>query len=111
MHCAAAWPPPRRRLPSRRPLVGAASIPPERLAQLRLHLRDHVALPEGVFYDGRGYISMDGDRTDEHPGWDDALAELLDELNAEVREANVAVDAALAEADAQAAVYLRSVGA
>ena len=49
---------------------------------------------------------MDGDRTDEHPGWDDALAELLDELNAEVREANAAVDAALAEADAQTAAYL-----
>ena len=85
-----------RRLPPLRPLVAKESIPRERLEALRLHLRDHVALPEGVFYDGRAYISMDGDRYDEHPSMDGAVAELLDSLNADVRAANAAVEATLA---------------
>ena len=71
------------------PLLTKGGIPAARLAQLRLDLRDNTPLPEGIYYDGRSYISMDGDRTEEHPSWDVGLEALLNEMNMEVSEANI----------------------
>ncbi len=45
-----------------------------------------MPLPEGVFFDGRRYVSFDGDSFDDHP----RLAELLD---AHVQKENAEIDA------------------
>lgn len=44
-----------------------------------------MPLPEGVYFDGRRYVSFDGDSFDDHP----CLADLL---NAHVQQANADAD-------------------
>ena len=99
-----------RPLPDRQPHYARGSIPPERLAAVKAHVLEHVALPEDVFYDGRLFISMDGDKFEEHPGLEDALTSLLQEMNAEVDVVNAEADAVVRQAEVEAAEYMRQVG-
>jgi len=96
-----------RPLPSRKPLFTVDSLPPEHTKALRESLRDNAPLPEGVFYDGRSYVSMDGDKSEHHPDIDAGLSKLLTELNAGVQGENEEADAAAARAEAEASQYLR----
>ena len=52
-----------------------------------------MPLPEGVFFDGRRYVSFDGDAFDDHP----CLADLLE---AHVQKENSEADAFNAEVSA-----------
>ena len=95
-----------RPLPQLIPKVTRATIPPERLAALRLHLRDNVPLPEDVFFDGRVYVEMDGTKSEEHPDLEQAVLELIGELNSEIERANASAKEENAKADADATAYL-----
>ena len=98
-----------RPLPLRQPLYTLATLPAERTQAVKDELRDHAPLPEDVFYDGRSYVSMDGTRSELHPGIDVALVKLLDEMNDEVQRANALADEAAANADADGKRYLATV--
>jgi hypothetical protein len=95
-----------RPLPQLIPKVTRATIPPERLAALRLHLRDNVPLPEDVFFDGRVYVEMDGTKSEEHPDLEQAVLELIGELNSEIERANASAKEENAKAQADATAYL-----
>ena len=82
------------RSPKRLPRITKSSIPADRMAALKLDLRDNAPLPDDVFYDGRMYISMDGDKSEDHPELESGVEKLLAELNATVDEANAVADEA-----------------
>ena len=52
------------------------------------------------------YISMDGDKFEDHPGLEGAVESLLATLNREVDEANRAAYEATARAEAEATAYM-----
>ena len=74
-------------------------------------LLHETELPDGIFYDGRLYVGVDGYRSTEHPGLAAAIDEELARRNASVDESNAEVKALLAEAEREAAAYLSSVQA
>ena len=100
-----------RPLPPKIPHVTRANLPAAKLAELREHLRDHVPLPDDVFHDGRVYVDMDGSKSEDHPGFEDGVAELIAQLNAEVDKANAAANEAAAKAQVDAAAYRRTLAA
>ena len=100
-----------RPLPKRLPRITKSSIPADRMAALKLDLRDNAPLPDDVFYDGRMYISMDGDKSEDHPELESGVEKLLAELNATVDEANAVADEAARVAEVEGEAYLRSLAA
>jgi len=97
-----------RPLPERKALYTVRTLPVERTQALRDSMRDNAPLPEGVFYDGREYIDMDGNRSENHPDMEVGLQRLLTELNTSVNGENEAADAAMAQAKAEAARYINA---
>ena len=63
-------------------------------------------LPEGIFYDGRGYIDGFGDWTADHPALEAAVEAEMRALNAEAERCNAALATQHAAAQAEAAAYL-----
>jgi len=100
-----------RPLPPRRTPFTKGTLPEEKLEVLRSELFEHGTLPDDVFFDGRMYVSMDGDRSFDHPDLEIGITSLLAELNAEIDVANAAADAAAAKAAAEADEYLARVAA
>jgi len=97
-----------RDLPQRETLLTAATLPASELADLRTRLLHDVALPDGTFHDGSGYVSMDGERSTEHPQFATLLAEMLAAKNAQAAARNAGVEKELGRAAAQAEAYLRA---
>jgi hypothetical protein len=52
-----------------------------------------MPLPEGVYFDGRRYVSFDGDSFDDHPCLADLLDRHVQEVNAEADAFNAEVAA------------------
>ena len=71
----------------------------------------NIPLPEDVLFDGRQYVSFDGDRSDDHPELPTAIEKLLATLNTDVDRANETADAAAAKAEEDGRAYLARVGA
>ena len=57
------------------------------------------------------YISMDGDKSEDHPELESGVEKLLAELNATVDEANAVADEAARVAEVEGEAYLRSLAA
>ena len=94
-----------RPLPKRQLHKVRGDISAERMAALRSELLQSAPLPPDVYFDGRRYVSMDGDTYDEHPATEAAISELLASMNDEVDKANAKAEAAAREAEAEAAAY------
>ena len=69
-----------------------------------------MPLPEGVFFDGRRYVSFDGDAFDDHPCLAELLQDHVTKVNAEAEVFNaevVALERRLrAEAQVPALLYI-----
>ena len=92
-----------RDLPAR--AVPATELSKEALARVREKVKE-APLPEGIFYDGRGYIDGFGDWTADHPALEAAVEAEMRALNAEAERCNAALATQHAAAQAEAAAYL-----
>ncbi len=63
-----------------------------------------MPLPEGVYFDGRRYVSFDGDAFDNHPRLQELLAEHVARVNADAEAFNAEVVAAEKRLRAEAQV-------
>ena len=90
--------------------VDEASLPQPTMDELR-RCAEAAALPEGVFYDGRGYVDMDGEWSAQHPALRDAVDNELRRRNAEVDALNAGMADRLAKLAAEADGYMERVGA
>ena len=95
-----------RPLPPMLPRVTRSSLTPLQMSDLRHDVLHNSPLPDDVFFDGRLYVSMDGDRSEDHPELGNAVEKLLATLNESVDAANGAADAAAAAAEVDGAAYL-----
>jgi len=92
-----------RDIPAR--AVLATALPKEALARVKEEVKKGP-LPEGIFYDGRGYIDGFGDWTADHPELEAAVEAEMKALNAKAEKSNAALVAQHAAAQAEAAAYL-----
>ena len=92
-----------RDLPAR--AVPATELSKEAMARVREKVKE-APLPEGIFYDGRGYIDGFGDWTADHPALEAAVEAEMRALNAEAERFNAALATQHAAAQAEAAAYL-----
>ena len=77
-----------RDLPAR--AVPATELSKEAMARVREKVKE-APLPEGIFYDGRGYIDGFGDWTADHPALEAAVEAEMRALNAEAERCNAAL--------------------
>ena len=82
-----------------------AELSKEAMARVREKVKE-APLPEGIFYDGRGYIDGFGDWTADHPALEAAVEAEMRALNAEAERCNAALATQHAAAQAEAAAYL-----
>ena len=93
-----------RDLPAR--AAPATELSKEAMARVREKVKE-APLPEGIFYDGRGYIDGFGDWTaDQHPALEAAVEAEMRALNAEAERCSAALATQHAAAQAEAAAYL-----
>ena len=92
-----------RDIPAR--AVLATALSKEDMARVKEEVKKGP-LPEGIFYDGRGYIDGFGDWTADHPELEAAVEAEMKALNAEAERCNAALVAQHAAAQAEAAAYL-----
>jgi hypothetical protein len=50
-----------------------------------------MPLPDGVYFDGRRYVSFDGDAFDDHPRLEELLVEHVTRVNADAEAFNAEV--------------------
>mmetsp|Transcript_17883 Transcript_17883/g.46249 ORF Transcript_17883/g.46249 Transcript_17883/m.46249 type:complete len:108 (+) Transcript_17883:594-917(+) len=60
------------------PLEAQAEVSDDEMHALDARARAELSLPEGIFYNGLGYLDWDGNSTQWHPG----IQPLVDELRA-----------------------------
>ncbi|ESO97007.1 hypothetical protein LOTGIDRAFT_115481, partial [Lottia gigantea] len=59
----------------------------------KIHVTNHLSiLPEGWFYNGSQYISLDGEKTSTHPQLEKFLEEYIKEKNIEITNLNKEID-------------------
>ena len=88
--------------------VEEATLPAETMAGLTRQA-EAAQLPDGVFYDGRGYVDMDGAWSARHPALRGAVDNELRRRNAEVDALNTGMADRLAKLAAEADAYMEGV--